>query len=273
MTGARFTHYPIHRLVSVMENLQDAVAVRLQLLEKGFSPSAVAILSGERGLRIFDPDGSRHGRLGRFVRSLQQVVTEEDQRFQDEILEALQKGQYVLSVAAEEEQQRLLASAIIRDRSQRRIYYFGRWTTEEMQPTVNPFQDTLRTSGFRTRALLFLGSEASAMRERVTAFLDGLSSDTAAQPCWEALQNTLQHIAVQRQQDDEPDAQWLTERILPEVDAHAILEEFRMGLQESESFAMRFVESLVEVLGTLTPEQRQQFVQLLWDDPSVHGIP
>jgi hypothetical protein len=271
MTGAHFKNYPTHNIVSVVDDLQTAVKIRSQLIDQGLRKTAVFIHSGERGMRIFDPDGTRHGQRARLFRRVQQALTEEEKRFQDEILAALQDGRFVVSAAVDGEQQRQVASATIREHSPRRIYWFGRWTTEELQPTVNPFEAALTLSSLRTRPLHFLGSEAADMQQRVDRFLSRLDADEASRQCWTALQDTLQHIAEQRVKEESLDASWLAEMLAAEViDKHAIFEEFEMGLRETEAFARRFVEHLIDVLSTLETEQRQEFVRVVWNVPAPH---
>lgn len=84
----------------------------------------ISVLHGEEGLRIIDPDGEYSGPFGKLLRSFQKFTTGVDERTLDAMKEALESGQYVLTIDADgSERARDEIHAILRKQGATNIFY------------------------------------------------------------------------------------------------------------------------------------------------------
>lgn len=100
------------------------------LRSAGFADAAVEVERGEEGLADVDPDGSRHGLIGRLVRTLQQIGEEgEEWRAAAEELRA---GHAVVGVSVDGAEEKERAAATLHQQGAHRIRYWGQWEIEEL---------------------------------------------------------------------------------------------------------------------------------------------
>ncbi|MGB0386020.1 MAG: hypothetical protein ACPGWR_14530 [Ardenticatenaceae bacterium] len=88
-------NYRVGCIIADKANLDQLVA---ELAEANYEEGPVRIVHGEAGLDFIDPDGTRHGGMARFVRSMQKLTSEGDAQLLNMVAEALTNGKYAISV-------------------------------------------------------------------------------------------------------------------------------------------------------------------------------
>ena len=68
LNTGHFYFYPSNRLVGVVNDTSTVLALLHNLSASGVAKGDVTVLTGEDGQRWLDPEGERHGPLGRLVR-------------------------------------------------------------------------------------------------------------------------------------------------------------------------------------------------------------
>jgi hypothetical protein len=121
---------PHDRVTGIIDERDKLESVVKALQAEGFPEDAVGVVLGEEGLEEIDPDGSRHGLIGRFVRTLQQFGHEgEEYR---EAAEELEKGHVLVGVTVTQEEEKNRAADTLRAQGARRLRYWGRLGVEEL---------------------------------------------------------------------------------------------------------------------------------------------
>lgn len=84
----------------------------------------VSVLHGEEGMRIIDPDGDYSGPFAKLLRAFQKFTTGVDERTLESMKEALESGQYILTVDADgSEKARDEIHAVMRKEGVTNIFY------------------------------------------------------------------------------------------------------------------------------------------------------
>lgn len=79
VNGGPFHFYPNERLVGVLAGLAEARTLTADLTALGLAEQDLFVLAGEAGADWLDPEGERHGLLGRLIRWSEGLTDEHDE--------------------------------------------------------------------------------------------------------------------------------------------------------------------------------------------------
>jgi hypothetical protein len=127
-----FRAYPTNRLIAIVPSRPSLEAALDELHAADAPEGSIEVFHGEEGLRVADLQGERAGLLGRIIRRVQGIgeLAEHKARYED----ALQAGQYVLAMDAEDESLRRRARDILAGHGARFINFFSRFGVQRLAP-------------------------------------------------------------------------------------------------------------------------------------------
>lgn len=119
---------PSEQVTGVLDEAARLPAIMEGLRSAEFPETALHAYGGEEALAMVDPQGRRHGLLGRITRTLDTFGQngEEHRAAADE----LQAGHLLLAVDVADAAQKDRAAAILRSQGVHRLRYWGRWDIE-----------------------------------------------------------------------------------------------------------------------------------------------
>lgn len=127
MSKPRF--YPMietHRIGCIIDDKANLDQLVAQLAEANYQEGPVRINHGEAGLEAIDPDGTRHGGMARFIRSVQKFTSEADARLLNMVAQALMDGKYAISVQTDgSDEQRTQIHQLMRANGGTNIFFKG----------------------------------------------------------------------------------------------------------------------------------------------------
>lgn len=130
-----FIAYPINRVVGTIADAKTAHSAIDALLQSGFGPEDIDILHGLAGEQRLDPEGTEHGFLAQFQRTLVRTAgPAEEYRHLMHHLEDVRAGRFVIMVLAKEREQRTLAADILNAHGADFVGFYGRWAWEGLAP-------------------------------------------------------------------------------------------------------------------------------------------
>jgi hypothetical protein len=136
-----FAYMPIRSVTSRFPAGHDVIGAVQELTRAGFAFDQIDVFSGHHGANQLDTQGLLHGVWIRFVRSLEDIFTDESKLFH-RANETMRAGGSVVAVfTAGEEAERRRASDILTGRGGLDTVYWGRWVTEYMTPKQDPVAD------------------------------------------------------------------------------------------------------------------------------------
>ena len=98
-TPGDFIPYPTNRVVGTIADATDARAALDSLLSRGFQPSEIDILHGEKDLHRLAPTGAGHGFLAQFQRTLIRTAgPAEEFKHLSRHVEDVREGRFVIMV-------------------------------------------------------------------------------------------------------------------------------------------------------------------------------
>jgi hypothetical protein len=128
-----FIPYPTNRVVGTIAAANDARAALDALLEKGFQPSEIDVLHGEKDLHRLDPTGTEHGFLAQFQRTLIRTAgPAEESTHLSRHVEDVRAGRFVIMVLAKEREKRDVAADVLNGHGAEFVGFYGRWAFESM---------------------------------------------------------------------------------------------------------------------------------------------
>ncbi len=130
--GSESLSFPDDTVVGIVDDPDGAIAVIEALLEEeGIDEDRVTFMCGESGARRIDPEGERHGLLGRLQRLVQHYSDKEPENVQRQADE-LRAGRYLVTAPATQETRDRVA-AVMAAHGARYINHYGTWTVTRLE--------------------------------------------------------------------------------------------------------------------------------------------
>jgi predicted SnoaL-like aldol condensation-catalyzing enzyme len=165
-----FIPYPTNRVVGTIADATDARAALDSLLNRGFQPSEIDILHGEKDLHRLDPTGAGHGFLAQFQRTLiRTAAPAEEFKHLSRHVEDVREGRFVIMVLAKEREKRDIAADVLNAHGAEFVGFYGRWAFESMDAA--PAMASERVARTDTAGVAGKRNE-EANKTTVTAFYD-----------------------------------------------------------------------------------------------------
>src|SRR5262245_44984632 len=127
-----FTFSLTNRLTALFEAIEQAQQAAEALGEAGFPNEEIDLFVGEEGANMLDLAEKHHGVVGRLVRALDYLVTD-DALIHGHLDGALRGGHAFLAVRATAEQEKKkLGARLLREAGAHDVYFWGAWTTQQL---------------------------------------------------------------------------------------------------------------------------------------------
>ena len=120
-----------NRLTALFETVEQAQQAALTLGEAGFPDEKIDLFFGEEGANMLDLAEKHHGVVGRLVRALEYLVTD-DALVHSHHDRALREGHAFLAMTATTDQEKKLGGQLLHQAGAHDIYFWGMWTTEQL---------------------------------------------------------------------------------------------------------------------------------------------
>ena len=115
-----------YRVACIMNDKANVDQLVADLAEANYEESALLIHHGEAGLEAIDPDGTRHGGMARFIRSVQKLTSDADARLLNMVAQALTDGKYAVSVRTDgSDEQRIQVHQLMKSNGGMEIFFKG----------------------------------------------------------------------------------------------------------------------------------------------------
>ncbi|KGN34979.1 hypothetical protein N802_00280 [Knoellia sinensis KCTC 19936] len=124
-----FRHRPVNEVSALLPDPTSITAVLAELPEGLVDPTAVQVLQGDEGVRIFDRTGEEHGFRSRLVRFFQQLGYDQNMLLVHE--EGLKAGEALVTIPCSFGE-RLEVGRALRASGAHAIIYFGPGTAETL---------------------------------------------------------------------------------------------------------------------------------------------
>ena len=125
-----FLVYPTNRVAGIIKKPIQLKSTLDALSAAGFDQDEVEVYCGQEGIHIVDAEGDEHGTLGQILRSIQTFGADYEYAKRHE--EALQAGHYLVTVPADEDEEKQKAADILKENGGSFINYFGSMTVEQL---------------------------------------------------------------------------------------------------------------------------------------------
>ena len=151
-----FIPYPMNRVVGTVADAAAAHAAIDALLQAGFAREDIDLLHGDAGAQRLDPEGSEHGFLAQFQRTLIRTAGQnEEYKHLMRHAEDVSAGRFVLMVLARQREQRTVAADILNAHGAEFVGFYGKWAWEGLTTAIAPTTATSATGqrhAFASRA-------------------------------------------------------------------------------------------------------------------------
>ena len=138
-----FIPYPMNRVVGTVADAKAARAAIDALLQAGFARQDIDLLHGEAGAQRLDPEGTEHGFLAQFQRTLIRTAGQnEEYKHLMRHAEDVGAGRFVLMVLARQREQRTLAADILNAHGAEFVGFYGKWAWEGLTTGTPPSTET-----------------------------------------------------------------------------------------------------------------------------------
>ena len=130
-----FIGYPTNRVVGTVGDADKAKEAIDALLRAGFDAEHIDILHGEEDLQRLDPDGTAHGFLTQFHRTMIRSFDLEEFKHLSHHVEDVRAGRYVIMVITKRREQRIVAGDILHQYGAEFVGFYGRWAWADVPPS------------------------------------------------------------------------------------------------------------------------------------------
>ena len=127
--------YPTNRVVGTLGDADKAREAIDALLRAGFNHEDIDILHGEEDLHRLDPDGTEHGFLTQFHRTMLRSFDLEEFKHLTHHVEDVRAGRYVIMVMTRRREQRIVAGDILHQYGAEFVGFYGRWAWADVPPS------------------------------------------------------------------------------------------------------------------------------------------
>jgi diadenosine tetraphosphate (Ap4A) HIT family hydrolase len=129
----------VNRVTGLIDSESDAMATVQALENDGVPTDDIDVFVGEKGARALDLAGREHGRVIRFLRTLEAAVGDESETNR-RIDEALRRGSTLLTVKVNKKKNDDKARAFkyIKAGHGREIHYWGAWSFDDVKSNAGP---------------------------------------------------------------------------------------------------------------------------------------
>jgi hypothetical protein len=128
--GPDLLREPRHRLLARLPGLDKVAPALAALDDVGIQTDEAYVICGDEGIRRLDPTGKHHGLKGRLIRAVQFVTSYGDLIQED--ADFLGAGGVIVTIPAEDPDDRERVQEILRAHGAFRMVYFGDATYEEL---------------------------------------------------------------------------------------------------------------------------------------------
>jgi hypothetical protein len=119
-------------VTAVIDEASDLAAAIRSLNHPGCSHEHISVFIGREGLPKLDLNGTAHGFLGRFIRAVESLTTEERLNSQ-QIEEGLKQGKFFVAVRTDgTERQKKTVQRVLKANRAHDLRFFGAWTVEHL---------------------------------------------------------------------------------------------------------------------------------------------
>ena len=130
-----FIGYPTNRVVGTVGDADKARQAIDALLKAGFNRDDIDILHGEEDLHRLDPDGTHHGYLAQFHRTMIRTLDLEEFKHLTHHVEDIRAGRWVIMVLTRRREQRIVAGDILHQYGAEFVGFYGRWAWADVPPS------------------------------------------------------------------------------------------------------------------------------------------
>lgn len=130
-TESESLSFPEDTLVGILPDPDAAMAVVRGLVERGIAEGDISVLCGEAGARRLDPEGDRHGLLGRLQRLVQHFGDQERPHVERQAKE-LQAGAFLVAVPCPEDEREEL-TRLFTQHGGYFVNHYASWSVTRME--------------------------------------------------------------------------------------------------------------------------------------------
>lgn len=130
-----FIGYPTNRVVGTVGDADKAREAIDALLKAGFGREDIDILHGEEDLHRLDPEGTHHGFLAQFHRTMIRTLDLEEFKHLTHHVEDIRAGRWVIMVLTRRREQRIVAGDILHQYGAEFVGFYGRWAWADVPPS------------------------------------------------------------------------------------------------------------------------------------------
>jgi hypothetical protein len=129
--------YPTNNYLALLDGVEHVASAVAALESGGFLTSEIRVTCGAKAADVLEASSGRRGLRGLAIRIGESIgYTNVEVRVKERAEQALRDGQYVLLVAAHDDQRRAAAERILRENGASEIFYMGRFTVDVVQGTA-----------------------------------------------------------------------------------------------------------------------------------------
>jgi len=148
-----FISYPTNRVVGTVADAKSAHAAINALLGAGFDREDIDVLHGDAGEQRLDPEGTEHGFLAQFQRTLIRTAgPAEEYKALMHHVEDVRAGRFVIMVLAKKREQRTVAADILNAHGAEFVAFYGRWAWVGLTSDVHSSDRRDKRPSVATRA-------------------------------------------------------------------------------------------------------------------------
>jgi hypothetical protein len=130
---SNFISYPTNRVVGTIADAESARLAIEALLQAGVDREDIEILHGEEDLRRLDPNGTSHGFMAQFQRTLIRLAGPvEESAYLRRHVEDVRAGRFVIMVLAKDQDRRDLVAGILNAHGAEFMGFYGTWAWKSM---------------------------------------------------------------------------------------------------------------------------------------------
>ncbi len=128
--GEEFVGYPDNQVLGIFDKRDDAARALDEASEAGIPETDITVYSGDDGAEAIDSSGTEHGVAETLQRSVQRLLTNEDDLRVYE--RAASEGGVVLAIEAKDDERKESASALLQRHGARDVRHFGTFVVQDL---------------------------------------------------------------------------------------------------------------------------------------------